>query len=267
MTTLRGARERLRALAERSPWLRAAMAALLALSAALVATWYLRRAEARLAARFEPVEVVVASRAIDAGRPLAAADLRTAPLPRASLPGSALVPAAIPELVGRRLALPLAPGDPVLLSLVGDLQAPRPLAADLAVGRRAVAVPIDAASAVAGFVEPGDLVDVVLVWRDAAGEGRAATLLEAVGVLAVGDRRQPGGAPNEGGTAVLETSPREAEALLVAMDQGRLALVLRAAGDRASRPDRRPVTLPPLLPGFRTPADRGPGVEVIRGAR
>ncbi|HEX7127631.1 MAG TPA: Flp pilus assembly protein CpaB, partial [Thermodesulfobacteriota bacterium] len=125
----------------------------------------------------------------------------------------------------------------------------------------------DAASAVAGVVEPGDLVDVVLVWRDGGGEGRAATLLESVGVLAVGDRRRPGGAPNESSTAVLETSPREAEALLVAMDQGRLALVLRAAGDRTPRPDRRPVTLPPLLPGFRAPAVRGPGVEIIRGAR
>ncbi len=263
----RGPSERLRLLYQRSPWVRAGAAALLALLAAFASAWYMRRAEARLVERFEPVEVVVASRPLDPDRPLAGADVRSAWVPRASLPGSALAPSAIPALVGRRLAVPLKPGDPVLLPLVDDLSAPRPLAADLAGGRRAVAVPIDAATAVAGFVEPGDLVDVVLVWHSAAGESRAATLLESLEVLAVGDRRRPGGAPDESSTAVLETDPREAEALLVAMDQGRLALVLRPAGDRTPRLDRRQVTLLPLLPGFRAPAGARPSVEIIRGAR
>ncbi len=250
-----------------SPWVRVVSAGALALTAALLAAWYLRRAEARILERLEPIEVVVASRTLRAATPLVSGDLGRARLPREALPGSALVPPAIPALLGRRLLVPLEAGDPILLPLVEDLSAPRALATDLAAGRRAVAVPVEAAGAVAGFVEPGDRVDVVLVWQDGAGESRAATLLEAIRVLAVGERRQPGGAPQETSTAVLDADPREAEALLVALDRGRLTLVLRAPGDVALRPDRRQVTLPPLLPGFRAPAATGPIVEVIRGVR
>lgn len=255
-----------RLLTRGSPWARGLSAALLAVAAAGLGAWHLRRAETRLLARLDPVEIVVAARPLDPDRPLVPADLRAAPLPREAVPGSALVAPAIPALVGRRLLLPLRAADPVLLPLVDETVPARPLAADLSAGRRAVAVPIEAASAVAGFLEPGDLVDVVLVWQDAAAESRAATLLEAVRVLAVGERRRPGAAPHESTTAVLDTDPREAEGLLVALDRGRLALVLRAPGDRAPRPDRRPVTLPPLLPGFRA-GPAGPSVEVIRGAR
>lgn len=256
---------RVRGLDARAPWLRGASAGLLALAAALLAAWSLRRAEGRLASRFDLVEVVVAGRPVAAGPPLARDDLDVARLPREALPGSALSPDALPALVGRRLLLPLRQGDPLLAPLVEDAAAGG-LARDLAPGRRAVAVPVEAASAVAGFIEPGDRVDVVLVWQDAGGESRAATLLEALTVLAVGDRRRAGAAPQDATTAVLDADPRDAEALLVALDRGRLALLLRPEGDLARRPDRRPVTLTPLLPGRRAGAEGRP-VEVIRGVR
>lgn len=255
----------LRRLDARAPWVRALSAILLGLAAALVAGWSLRRAEARLAARFDLVPVVVAGRPIVAGRPLVREDLELARWPREALPGSALSPEALPALVGRRLGLPLRAGDPLLLPLVEDA-ATKPLAQEVPSGRRAVAVPVEAASAVAGFLEPGDRVDVLLVWQDAGGESRATTLLEALPVLAVGDRRLRGGAPQEASTAVLEADPHQAEALLVALDHGRLALVLRAEGDDAERLDRRPVTLRAVLPGYRATPPRV-GVEVIRGVR
>ncbi len=244
-----------------------AWAVLLAAGAALAATWHLDREDARLRSRLSPVEIVVAARDLAAGAPLGRGDLVTAQLPREALPGGALVPAAIEALEGRRLLVPLRAGDPLLGSVVADLDGPRPLARDLAAGRRAVAVPIEPASAVAGFLEPGDRVDVVLVWQEASGESRAVTLLETLPVLAVGDTRRPGHSPTEAATAVLEAGPVETETLLLALDRGRLALVLRGTADLGRRADRRAVALAPLLPGYRPPAGPAPSVEVIRGPR
>ncbi len=250
------------------PWVpQVASAALLAAGAALAATWYLDREEARLRSRLVPVEIVVAARDLPPGAPLGRRDLVTAQVPREALPGGALVPTAIEALEGRRLLVPLRARDPLLRSVVADVDGPRPLARELAAGRRAVAVPIEPASAVAGFLEPGDRVDVVLVWQEASGESQAVTLLEALPVLAVGDTRQPGHSPTEAATAVLEADPTEAEALLLALDRGRLALVLRATADAGRRADRRAVALAPLVPGYRPPAGPAPSVEVIRGPR
>lgn len=247
--------------------LQAASAVVFGTGAALAAGWHLDREEARLRSRLSPVAIVVAARDLAPGPPLARGDLAAAQVPREALPGGALVPAAIEALEGRRLLVPLRAGDPLLGSVVAGLDGPHPLAGDLAPGRRAVAVPIEPATAVAGFLEPGDRVDVVLVWPESGGDSRAVTLLEALPVLAVGDTRRPGQSPTEGATAVLEASPVEAEMLLLALDRGRLALVLRATADSGRRADRRVVALAPLLPGYRPPAGPAPSVEVIRGPR
>jgi pilus assembly protein CpaB len=243
---------------------RLAAVAALALAAGVAAVWHLRRQESALRARFAPVEIVVAARPVVAAAPLAAGDLTVAALPREALPGGALVPAAVPALIGRRLVAGLQAGDPVLASLVEERDGGRQLARDIAAGRRAIALPIEPAFAVAGFLEPGDRVDVLLLWQEGA-EGRVATLLDGVPLLAVGDRRRPGGAPFDATTAVLEVSAAEAEALLLALDRGRLALALRAPDDPTTRSGRKPTTLDALLPG-RAPAAARP-VEVIHGAR
>jgi Flp pilus assembly protein CpaB len=243
---------------------RLAAVAALALAAGVAAVWHLRRQESALRARFAPVEIVVAARPVVAAAPLAADDLTVAALPRDALPGGALVPAAVPALVGRRLVAGLQAGDPVLASLVEERDGGRPLARDVSPGRRAIALPIEPAFAVAGFLEPGDRVDVLLLWQEGA-QGRVATLLERVPLLAVGDRRRPGGTPFDATTAVLEVSAADAEALLLALDRGRLALALRAPEDQTARPSRKPTTLDALLPGRRGTA--GPSLEVIHGAR
>ncbi len=249
-------------------WLPHAVAAgLLATGAALAAARYLEREEAQLRARLSPVAIVVAGRDLDEGAALAAADLAVASLPREALPGGALLPGAIEALEGRRLRVALRTGDPVLRSLVADAGEPPPLARDLTPGSRALAVPIEPAGAVGGFLEPGDRVDVILVWDEAGGESRAVTLLEAMRLLAVGEARRPGVVPREAATAVLEADPGEVEALLLALGRGRLALALRHPDDTGRRVNRRPVTLAPLLPGYRPPSGPAPEVEVIRGPR
>jgi pilus assembly protein CpaB len=98
---------------------------------------------------------------------------------------------------------------------------------------RAVTVPVDAVSGVAGFVTPGDVVDVLLT-RQIPGEGASgddkmtSVILESVPVLAIDLRA--GEANSEaalGKTATLQANPRDAQKLVLATQVGRLSLALR----------------------------------------
>ncbi|MGD9696826.1 MAG: RcpC/CpaB family pilus assembly protein [Thermoleophilia bacterium] len=128
--------------------------------------------------------VLVAGTALPAGLLLdadaVAEVLVPAPVPAdLGLPGLIRDPA---EAVGRRVAAPIAAGEPVTQAVLGGApdSAPRPLA----VGERTVAVPLSAAGGTAAGVGAGARVDVVA----SSGEGlagRSAIVVSDAEVLAV----------------------------------------------------------------------------------
>jgi pilus assembly protein CpaB len=107
---------------------------------------------------------------------------------------------------------------------------------------RAVTVPIAGASAVAGFVFPGDRVDLVLTQSvPGGGEGQplkvSETVLRNLRVLAT-DQRTDNSADDDGKTVVksfssvtVEATPRLAEQLAVVQTLGTLSLSLRSLAD------------------------------------
>ncbi len=109
------------------------------------------------------------------------------------------------------------------------------LAAVLSPGMRAVSVPINGVTGVAGFIFPGDRVDLVLTLRVEHGEESAMperraseTVLSGVRVLALDQRSDDlQGEVKVAQIATLEVSPREAERVALAADLGRLSLSLR----------------------------------------
>jgi pilus assembly protein CpaB len=112
------------------------------------------------------------------------------------------------------------------------------LAAVLTPGLRAVSVPVDAASGIAGFVFPGDRVDVLLSYRinqqneeSPAGNTRhfSQTMLRGVRVLAVDQIvDNDTGAAMLAKTVTLEVDQKQAEKLALGMDLGTLSLSLRS---------------------------------------
>jgi pilus assembly protein CpaB len=124
----------------------------------------------------EAVPVVVAARALDAGRALTQDDLGLIALPAGAAPAGVV---AEPDLLlGRVLAGPMRPGEPLTdARLVGPgLTALLP--------RGQVAAPVRLADlAVAGLVRTGDRVDVLATAPDA---GEAELLAAGVLVLAAG---------------------------------------------------------------------------------
>jgi pilus assembly protein CpaB len=122
------------------------------------------------------------------------------------------------------------------------------LAAALGPGMRAVTVPVSATSGVAGFVFPGDRVDLVLT-QEVPGGGDGAplraseTIIRNIRVLAVDQRldaRGPDGSQvaTPSATVTFEATPKIAEKIAVAQTIGQLSLSLRSLADNNAELER-----------------------------
>jgi pilus assembly protein CpaB len=144
-------------------------------------------------------------------------------------------------LVGTVVRYPITAGQPLTQ---GSLVHPDDrgfLAAALAPGMRAVTVKVSQEQGVAGFVFPGDRVDVLLAQTIAVKEGSsypddqlytAETIVRNVRVLATDQRYdaedETGKTPvRTFGSVTLEATPDIAERIAVAENMGRLSLALR----------------------------------------
>ncbi len=144
-------------------------------------------------------------------------------------PGAALVDSVVRE--------PLHAGEPVLPSKLVKAGQAGVMAVRLDSGERAVSMPLTAENSVAGFVLPGDHVDVVLTRKaeqaQSGGQANAMTILKNVKVLAIDQSSSPTGRGEAslGSTATLQLSDDQTVVLERARAQGDLTLVLRSYAD------------------------------------
>jgi pilus assembly protein CpaB len=183
------------------------------------------------------VQVLVAKRDLPVGTFLRPEHLRWQAWPEASLsPAYAVEGKKKPEdFVGAVVRLPIASGEPIT---DGRVVAPGNsgfLAAVLRPGYRAVSVPVTVTSGIAGFVFPGDHVDVLLTHNlpqpvDGGLERRAGvTVLRDIRVLALDQKVDV--KPGENGvprTATIEVTPKQTEIVAVVVEMGKLSLSLRS---------------------------------------
>jgi pilus assembly protein CpaB len=105
------------------------------------------------------------------------------------------------------------------------------MAAVLNPGMRAVSLSTSAVSSVAGFVFPGDRVDILLTHRVGGRRGRLVTetMMTKVRVLAIDQKVTDGNQKAKvGKTVTVEVTPRQAEVMAVAANLGKLSLSLRS---------------------------------------
>jgi pilus assembly protein CpaB len=148
------------------------------------------------------------------------------------------------SVMGALVRTPILAGEPVMTSKLVHAGAAGVMAVTLDPGKRAMALPLTAESAVGGFILPGDHVDVVLSRPIDGPQGSmgsstkqvsASVVLNNVRVLAI-DQNNAG--PQKitaqiGATATVEVTPEQAEQLVVAKGVGQLTLVLRSYADVA----------------------------------
>ncbi len=188
------------------------------------------------------VEVLVARRAIGAGELVEEKDLRWQAWPDAAIPEAAVARragAAAPKFQPAPARYPLLAGEPVSdskLARPGDGSA---MAALIAPGMRAIAVPIKDESAAGGLIQPHDRVDVLWTSQRAdagAGAPLTRTLLRGAKVLAAGKapNAKSGGAAAR--TATLELTPEQARIVAGARTSGEISLALIPAAEIAALP-------------------------------
>lgn len=175
--------------------------------------------------------IVAAAKPLRYGDKIKAEDLMEIPWPKEKLPAGAYqnIQQALSD--GNRVVLTsIEKNEPLLLSKLSGKDGRAALSNTLSSGMRAVSIPVDDISGVAGFITPGDRVDIVLI---RSGETMSADLiLENVKVITVdqaADERNTGA--KLANAITLEVTSEDARKLALAKATGKLSLTLRAAGD------------------------------------
>jgi pilus assembly protein CpaB len=152
---------------------------------------------------------------------------------------------------GHRVVLtPLVRNEPVVRSKVTEPGQRGSLSTLIEDGKRAVTVAVDDVRGVAGFIFPGDFVDVVLTRtnNDNGPQNFSEVILQHVKVLAVdqlaGERQQH---PTIAKAVTVELTSEQSLKVLLATNIGKLSLILRQAGEETSGPSQR-VTEKDLMP-------------------
>jgi len=213
-------------------------------------------------------KVLVAKKALPVGTIVDADSFAFQPWPKELMQSAYYVdgqPDGDPKkLLGTVVRYQITAGQPVTRgSLVGP-QDRGFLAAALGAGMRAITVPVNVTSGVAGFVFPGDHVDMVLTQQvDGGGDGPALkvseTIIRNLRVLATDQRLTD--KDDDGKTQVrtfsnvtLEVTPRIAEKIAVAQSLGSLSLSLRSIADNTSELERAVASGDVKIPANADPA-------------
>jgi len=211
-----------------------ALAVAIATIAAYLLYTYLRSEQKRVSEAVATVPVVAASAEIPVGSSINITQIKMVDWPKASLPQGAL--SSTDQATGRVAVQSFAPGDPIVeTKLVPKEGAPFSiLTYKIPEGHRAMTVAVDQVAGVAGFINPGNIVDVVLTASTpGSNQSISKIVLQNVPVLAVGQIvEQKEGKPNTVPTVTVDVSPEDSERLAVASTQGRLQLVLKRVGDK-----------------------------------
>jgi len=267
------------------------------LLAALLTYYYLSKLQPQVVpeAAAKNVELVTPLRDITAGTIIRSDMLGPMERPADQVPAGAVRSAS--QIVGQVGVVDLPAGQPITSAQV---QSPTQLSYRVPEGMRAVTVAIDPVVGVAGFLEPGDRVDVIATFE--IGEVTITrTVLQNVKLLALGTTAtatKPKKPPAEGEEAKVEVAekeqpnatlavdPEQAQTLILSDARGKLRLALRpkfedqyiALGatdtaevigekfEKAIAAQEPPATEAAPQPGATlTREPRGPAVEVIRG--
>jgi len=255
---------------------------ILALIAVGGLTYYLRSTQspATPSNNIDVGNVVVAVNDLPFGTHIGRDQLTVVAWPLASMPADAFH--SVEEVFAgsqgfdRIVLRPIDKGEPVLKTRISGFGAKATLSRQVPAGMRAVSIRVDDVSGVAGFILPGDRVDVMLTHRleGAAPETNLVTdiILQNVQVLGIDqlsdqDREKPVVAR----TATVAVTPEDAQKLALAQQAGTLGLALRNTStvgqvpvERVVQRDLAPNAAPPPRT-VRRGKPAGEGVLVIYG--
>src|SRR3984893_10283100 len=181
-------------------------------------------------------QIVVAAEPLRLGTRLDSSKLRLIPgAAAASITGMFT---RVEDCTNRALLATVAANEPILESKLASVQSGAGLPATIPEGTRALSVAVNDVVAVAGFVTPGTMVDVLVTGMiagpNASGSSTITrTILENIRVLAAGQKieQDRDGKPQTVPVITLLVSPQDASKLAMASTQGKIQLALRNTVD------------------------------------
>lgn len=144
----------------------------------------------------------------------------------------------VEDVVGKYALRSFIAGDPIARDRVTENLSGSLLSAMIQEGMRAITVRVDDVAGAAGFILPGNRVDLLVIWPD----GKARTLLGNLKVLAIDQETSPEANPIVPRALTLEVTPQQAELIAAAARTGPLHFTLRNPRDERE----------PTAPGMET---------------
>lgn len=143
------------------------------------------------------------------------------------------------EVIGNVTLVPVVEGEDILRSKIAQKnESKNGLAYIVPVGKRAVSVPVDEVSGIAGLIKPGDHVDVAATVNIGDGQREipySLIVLQNIQVLAVGknmeDKEKDG---PEAKTVTLAVTVEQSRPLIMASQKGNIRLMMRPPSDNST---------------------------------
>jgi pilus assembly protein CpaB len=225
-----------------------ASAVLFGLLAVFVArAWLNHQAELRLKSMdtgTKPVAmktVVVASAPLRFGQPLSSSNTREIAWPEGAVPAGTFTTIADLLAPGKRIVLAsIEPNEPILAARITGPGQKATLSALIQDGMKAVTIRVNDVEGVAGFVLPGDHVDVLVTRQADKNASSTDLVLQHIRVLAVDQIADDAtDKPTVARAVTLEVDTMAAQRLSLAASVGALSLALRKAGEQGVEGARR----------------------------
>ena len=219
-------------------------------------------------------QALIASQDISPGTALSGDAVKAVTWPPEVVPPNCA--SAMREIEGRVVKVPIPQGNPILFSMLAPEGTSAGLSGIVADGKRALTVKVDEVAGVAGFIHPGDRMDVLVdLPLKEQSEHFSKTILHDISVLTTGQIWQSKGDDNKPvlvNTVTLELTPHESEVLNLASNQGTIRLALRNRNNKTVD-QTEGVTTSFLLngvankkePAVAVPAPAEKNIEVIKG--
>ncbi len=218
----------------RRPEIFVVLAALAAMAASVVVYSALKRRDAEVKqAMVRTVHIVVASHNLPLGSKIDASSVKLVRWSSDAIPQGAFTNTH--QLIGSYVRNQIIANEPIVQSMLFTGQrAGGVLPLLIPAGMRAISVPVDQVSDIAGFVLPGAHVDVLVAMPSGSGISQPVSkvVLQDVEVLAVAQQvEKQKDAPKLVKVVTLLVTPIEAERLALASREGTLRLAMRNYND------------------------------------
>ena len=183
--------------------------------------------------------VVVAAIDLPVGAMIRPSDLKLVLMPQNFVPRSSF--SRVEDVESRAVMGKIFKDEPLLEDRLAAAGAPSGLAPMIKAGQRAVDVRVNDVISVAGFVQPGMRVDVVLTGHPPGSQNSVSrTVLQNILVLSAGPilQAEPKGQAINAAVVTLSVDPDQAEILILASAEGKVQLVLRNSTDSGVNPPK-----------------------------